>query len=505
MAHFRSQWLFQSSVLLTCLCVGGGCTTSANAEQAVAERAIAKRAASTATKLRLATVFSDHMVLQRDQAVPIWGHAAPDALVRLQLSGKTYEATAAADGRWQISADPLSAGGPLEMTVESAGERLHLTDILVGDVWIASGQSNMQWAVNSSDNGPEEVAAANWPNIRLIKVACESSSTPQTEFKTKGWQVCQPATVKNFSAVAYYFGRELHERLDVPIGLVGASFGGTAIEAWISRESFESTPLFAKEAAKAKQPLPTEVILSRPFASGRNHPAGLYQSMIHPLIPYGIRGVIWYQGETNAGRYKNNPQPEHYGELLKLMIADWRGLWGRGDFPFLIVQLAGFEPGGDAWVRLCEAQLKVAQKVPHTALTATSDLGDRTDIHPTNKRDVGKRLALAARAIAYGEKIEYSGPHYRDLTLLNSQALLRFDHVGGGLTVHGDTLSGFTIAGADQKFVPAQAAIEGDRVKVWSDEVRQPTAVRYNWTSFPDGNLYNAEGLPAVQFRTDND
>ena len=447
--------------------------------------------APTKAALQLASIFSDHMVLQRDQAIPIWGTANPSTLVRVQLGGKTREATSDSAGKWRIDMGPLPAGGPLEMKVWTDGATLHVTDILVGEVWVASGQSNMQWTVANSNDAEAEIAASDWPQIRHVNVPRMPSFTPRDRFESYGWFPCEPVHIKNFSAVAYFFGRELHKKLDVPIGLIGTNYGGTPMEAWTSREALASRPAFA-EAAKL-----AATALDRLPKKAKNHPSGLFNAMVNPLVPYGIRGVIWYQGEANAGRH------QHYRELSELMITDWRQRWGQGDFPFLLVQLAAWKPDVTTWPYLREAQLQTIQTVPNTGMAVTTDVGDRADIHPRNKQAVGKRLALAARALAYSEDIVYSGPIYQQMETKANRAYLSFAHTGGGLVTQQGELRGFTIAGSDRKFVPAIAKIEGDRVVVASEQVNEPVAVRYNWSTWTEGNLYNAAGLPASPFRTD--
>jgi sialate O-acetylesterase len=450
---------------------------------------------ATAAKLSLASIFSNHMVLQRDMKLPIWGTAAPGAKVTVQIAGKTQEATADADGKWQLSVGPLKASkSPLELNTTAGDQSVHFSDVLVGDVWVASGQSNMEWSVTKSNDAKKEIAAANWPQIRIIDVPNVAADEPADSFETAGWKAVTPKTIPHFSAVAYFFGRDLHEHLDVPVGLIGCNWGGSAMEAWTSREALESSPTFKDGTAASFSPPSTTQVAEDRKARAHQQPARLTNGMLSAVIPYGIRGAIWYQGESNAGRHK------HYAELSKLMITDWRNRWDQGDFPFLLVQLAAFERGGDSWPPLREAQQETLQ-LPNTGMAVTTDVGHRTDIHPKDKQTVGKRLALAARAIAHGEKIVHSGPIYREMKVADGKAKLSFNSVGGGLKADGD-LRGFEIAGADGKFVPAKAAIEGEHVIVSSESVAEPKTVRYNWAAFPDGNLYNAEGLPAVPFRT---
>ena len=447
------------------------------------------------TKLSLASIFSDHMVLQRDAKLPVWGHAAPGAKVEVQLAGKTKEATADEQGNWSVDFAPLQAGGgPLELSVKSGDENLHLSDILVGEVWVACGPSNMEWRGKQANDPESEIAAADWPEIRFVDVPNVASEKPLESFKSAGWQACTPANAGEFSAVAYYFARDLHKQLNVPIGIIGCNWGGTPMEAWTSREALQSRDAFKPLVAQADAKPANEQEKQQRKQGAHHQPSALFNGMLHPVIPYAIRGVIWYQGENNA------PRHAQYAELSKLMIADWRNRWGQGDFPFLLVQLAAFEPGGEAWPPLREAQTETLES-PNVGMAVAIDIGDRNDIHPRNKQDVGKRLALAARKIAYGEDIVYSGPMFKELKVADGKAHVTFEHVGGGLKADG-SVRGFEVAGADGKFVPAQATIEGTEVIVSAEGVEKPEVVRYNWAAFPDGNLYNAEGLPAVPFRT---
>jgi sialate O-acetylesterase len=461
----------------------------------------AQEAAAKPEKLSLASMFSDHMVLQRDIKVPIWGKAKPESQITVQIGdakdGK-QETTADGNGDWSVVVGPLKSGGkPLEITVTAGDETVKLSDVLVGEVWVASGQSNMQWSVKASKDADTELAVADWPEIRVISVPLTTADEPQESFKSAGWHPCKPENIGEFSAVAFFFGRDLYKELHVPIGLIGTYWGGTPMEAWTSREALNTSDTFrgAVAAADAEPKTPEEADQKKKGA--QNLPSRLFNAMIAPVIPYGIRGAIWYQGESNAGRH------QEYAELSKLMISDWRNRWGQGDFPFLLVQLAGFEPGGDSWPPLREAQLETT-KLPKVGMAVAIDIGDKTDIHPKNKQEVGHRLALAARGIAYGEKVEYSGPVFKEMKVEDGKARLSFDHVGGGLKAEGD-LKGFEVAGPDGKYVPAKAAIDGMQVVVSTDGVKEPTAVRYDWAAFPDGNLYNADGLPAVPFRSKKD
>lgn len=484
--------------------------------------------------VRLPAVIGDNMVLQRDQAVPIWGWADAGEKVTVTILGQTKSAQADANGKWMVRLDALAAGGPHTMTV--AGENtITLKNLLVGDVWLCSGQSNMQMSVARSNNAEEEIAAANYPQIRLLSVPSKGTQQPQQDFQGQ-WAECGPATVGGFSAAAYFFGRKLHQDLDVPIGLIHCSWGGSSCEAWVRRDVLEADarykPLlenwdqraatydpqkaqeawqkqmdaWKKKAAEAKAAGKEPPRAPRKPADprvGQHRPANCYNGMLLPLIPYAIRGAIWYQGEANAGR------AYQYRQLFPLMIRQWRNDWAQGEFPFYYVQLANYmavkpEPGESTWAELREAQTMTLQ-TPNTGMAVIIDIGEANDIHPKNKQDVGNRLALWALAKTYGKKLVYSGPIYRSMEKKDNQIVLRFDHAGSGLVAKdGQPLKGFSIAAADKKFVWAEARIAGDTVVVSSPAVPDPVAVRYAWADNPVCNLYNQEGLPANPFRTDD-
>lgn len=426
----------------------------------------------------------------------------------------------------------MQAGGPHTISV-SGKNALELSDVLVGEVWIGSGQSNMQFTVNGAVNGEQEIAAANFPRIRLFTVERKVASKPQAEVVTSGWKICSPETVGGFSAVAYFFGRDLHQQLDVPVGLIHTSWGGTPAEAWTSRSALEAEPVLvpilkrwdamlanyrkslerykadvakwvddstaAEEAGRHLPPMPKHP--GDDLRGSPHRPSGLYNAMIAPLIPVAFRGAIWYQGESNS------PRAYQYRTLFPAMIQDWRSRWHQGDFPFLFVQLANFEPKSPrngTWAELREAQLRTLS-LPNTGMAVIIDIGDPVDIHPKNKQGVGRRLALAARAIAYGQKIEYFGPMYDSMKVEGGKVRLAFTHAEALATRDGGSPQGFIIVGADKAFVPALAKIEGRQVVVWSDEVKEPAAVRYGWSDNPaDANLVNKAGLPASPFRTDD-
>jgi sialate O-acetylesterase len=431
------------------------------------------------------------------------------------MNGKSAIATADASGKWMAKVGPFEAGGPYELTV-SGPEQIKLTNVMVGDVWICSGQSNMEFGVGNGYDRDHEIAAANYPNLRLFTVPKQVAYEPKSEFAKNArqpdeakWLTCTPRNIMvgdwgGFSAVAYYFGRDLQEKLNVPIGLVHTSWGGTIAEAWTSGPSLSKMEDFKDAVEKIEQtkaPLPGRN--GRPTAANNpNVPTVLYNGMIAPLLPMAVKGAIWYQGESNAGR------PKQYQTLLPTLIRDWRGRFtsSGGEFPFFIVELAGFmptdaEPKDSQWAELREAQFMTAQSVGHSAIASALDLGNTMDIHPKNKQEVGYRLALDALAIAYGKDVEYSGPVYKSMEVKGNSVVIHFDHAEGGLA---GNPKGFAIAGEDGKFVWANAKAQGDTVTVSSSKVEHPTAVRYAWANNPDqANLYNKAGLPAVPFRAE--
>jgi len=483
--------------------------------------------------IKLPAIIGDNMVLQQGEKVAIWGWADPGEEVTVDVSWHSmkWAVTADKDGKWSFKMTSPKVGGPYEMTLTGKNS-ITIKNILVGEVWVASGQSNMQFAVRQGNNAEQEIAEANYPKIRLFYVTRKVADEPQSDCEGS-WVECNPETVPGFSAVAYFFGRDLHKELDVPVGLIHTSWGGTPAESWTRREVLEAMPECApilkryadavanypkameeykkklaewkEAAAKAKADgINPPRRPGAPFGPGHPHsPSGLYNAMIAPLIPYGIAGAIWYQGESNAGR------AYQYRTLFPAMIKNWRDDWDLGQFPFLFVQLANFmktkpEPADSAWAELREAQL-MTLSLPNTGMAVIIDIGEADDIHPKNKQDVGKRLALWALAKTYGKKLVYSGPIYKSMKVDDGKVILSFDHIGSGLVAKGgEELKGFAIAGADKKFVWADAKIEGDTVVVSSDKVAEPVAVRYAWADNPVCNLYNAEELPASPFRTDD-
>ena len=443
--------------------------------------------------VRLPALMGSNMVLQQGMKVRVWGTADPGERVVVRIERQEKVAAAGARGAWQVMLDLLEAGGPFDMTIQGKN-RITLRNVMAGEVWVCSGQSNMAWAVAWSANAQQEIAEANWPRLRLFSAQVKTARDPERD--TKGqWVECSPKTVGGFSAVGYFFGRQLHKALGVPVGLIHSSVGGTPAEAWTSMLALTSDPDFKEIVARwSSGPAQWEFVT----------PTYLYNGMIAPLTPYGIRGAIWYQGESNAGR------AYQYRKLFPAMIQDWRRAWRQGDFPFLFVQLANFTEvqkeasAPSEWAELREAQ-RMTLALPNTAMAVTMDIGDASDIHPKNKQEVGWRLTQAALGTVYGRKVAYSGPIYASMAVEAGKVRLRFTHADGGLKTDWlGKLRGFAIAGADKQFVWADAKIDGDTVLAWSDKVPNPAAVRYGWANNLACTLYNGAGLPASPFRTDD-
>lgn len=451
--------------------------------------------ASVQAAVKLPAIFSDHMVLQCEQPLPVWGWDEPGKEVTVTLAGAKATAQADADGKWMVKLPAMKAGGPLTLTVAGSSQETR-QDILVGEVWICSGQSNMEMDVNASNDAAAEKAAADHPQLRHIKIPHVPTATPQTDVKTNGWQVCTPQTVGGFTAAGYYFGRHLQQTLNVPVGLIGSNWGGTRIEPWTPPCGFQQVPAL-KDIADKLATFP-----SKDNNGNVNHqsPLALYNGMIHPLVPYAVRGALWYQGESNNG------EGLLYFEKMKALIGGWRTVWANPDLAFYFVQLAPYRYGGDPTklAGIWEAQTATLS-VPHTGMAVTVDISNLRDIHPKNKQDVGKRLALWALAKDYGKTdLVYSGPLFKSLQIDGNKIRLSFDHVGSGLVSRdGQPLTRFAIAGEDQKFVDAKAEIEGNTVVVQADGVAKPVAVRFGWHQEAEPNLSNKEGLPASPFRTD--
>jgi sialate O-acetylesterase len=484
-----------------------------------------------AAGLTVPAVFSDNMVVQQDMVVPVWGKGDAGDNITVTLDKYTAKSVVGQDGKWRCDLPKMTAGGPFTMTI--AGKtKIDIANVLIGEVWFCSGQSNMDFELSRVNNAGEEIKAANYPTLRLFTARQVVAGTPQDNVPGK-WIIITPENAAKITALGYFFGREIIKSRKVPVGLVQASCGWTPAESWMSREALMSDPDFhyivkrwddsAAPDAKAKydqamiewktasdtatkdgKPLPVKPL--KPADPNFIHRAsGLWNGSVFPLIPYAIRGAIWYQGETNEVR------AHQYRKLFSTLITYWRKAWGIGDFPFLFVQVASVLPPDPVpieseWAELRESQA-MALKLPNTGMAVTVDIGDEKDVHPKNKQDVGLRLGLVARAKVYGEKkLEYSGPQYKSMKVKNGQAVLSFDYIGKGLVVKGgEPLKGFYICGPDKKFVTAQAKISGKNVIVWSDAVKEPVSVRYAWANNPMGcNLFNKADLPAVPFRTDD-
>ena len=475
--------------------------------------------------VRVPALFGDHMVVQRDMPIHVWGWADPGETVSVDFRGETAVTIASPDGRWDIYLEPTEAGGPYDLAIDGENS-IRLTDILVGDVWVGSGQSNMEWPLERANDAEREIAAAQYPEIRYFRVVRKAADTRQDDVEGE-WRVVTPATAGEFSGLAYFFARHLHTELGVPFGIIQSAWGGTPAQSWASSRAFAADPALAEFAAKFKAEgeaakpgydaafADWERRAAEAEAAGEeaprrpprprqlnpaNTPSWLFNAMIAPLTPYPIRGVIWYQGENDA----NNRQAFLYRRLFRSLIEDWRHEWGQGAFPFLFVQLPNFARvvENSQWPELRESQA-MALGLAGTGMAVTIDIGDSNDIHPGNKQDAGLRLALAARAIAYGEQgLAYSGPMYRQTTRQGSALRLWFDHAGSGLQARSAPLAGFELAGPDGKFVRADARIDGSSVILTSPAVQSPVRARYAWADDPQGNLFNGAGLPASPFRT---
>ncbi len=463
---------------------------------------------SASADVKLASIFGDSMVLQRDLPVPVWGWADPDETVTVTWGDQSHKAVADNDGRWQIELDPLKANDKGQTLTVTGNNSIALKDILVGEVWICSGQSNMEWRLRSSLNGAEEVAAAEHSQIRLFDVPGHTTSPEPKESCPGNWQICKPETAGGFSAVGYFFGRRLQRELKVPIGLVGSNWGGTRIEPWTSPAGFRSVPELKKIADQVDAYDSTTKV-------GGGSPSAIYNAMIHPLAPFAMRGAIWYQGESNGS------EGESYYHKTQALVNGWRKLFNP-ELAFYWVQLADFRQptddpaGGDGWAKIREAQRK-SLGIKHTGMAVIIDIGQANDIHPRNKQDVGWRLAQWALNQTYGmTDVVPSGPLYKSHKIDGDSIRITFDHVGTGMivgkkegldpTVAVDgKLERFAISGADKQWHWADATIDGDIIIVRSADVSNPVAVRYAYSMNPAGaNLYNKEGIPASPFRTDD-
>ncbi|HEY1082348.1 MAG TPA: sialate O-acetylesterase [Prosthecobacter sp.] len=508
-------------------------------------------AASLQAELRLPAIIGDNMVLQQKQANPVWGWDTPGTEVTVKFAGQSKTAKAGADGKWTVKLDAVPANAkPATISIQGSNSK-ELKNVLVGEVWVCSGQSNMGFSVDRTTTADLDIAQAKYPQIRLISVPQVGTQEIQDDFKGQ-WEECSPATVGSFSAVGYHYGRVLHTMLGVPVGLIDNAWGGSAAEAWVRRDLLEKDPRFKdtierwkkteatftqaafdkqvadhktrvdawaaarREAMKTGKPVPPNP--PRPPVNpltGQHRPGNLYAGVLHPTIGYGIKGAIWYQGESNASRAKE------YRELFPFMIQHWRNEWKQGDFPFYWVQLADFrdyktEPGDSDWAELREAQTLSLGKLPNTGQCVITDLGEANDIHPRNKRDVAERLARWALVKDYGFKLPYSSPTFKSVKFEGGKAIVSFDHAETGLrVVDTEEVKGFAICGKDRKWVWADAVIlpeskesqrtpRGNQIAVSSKAVAEPVAVRFAWADNPVVNVYSAEGLPLTPFRTDD-
>jgi sialate O-acetylesterase len=531
-------------------------------------------------EVKLPAIFGDHMVLQEGKTLPVWGTAAAGEKVTVTIDADSATTTAGADGAWRVDLKPLPISATATTLTVAGTNTVTFQDVLVGDVWLASGQSNMERTMSAFVGHPnvvdidKVVADSANPQIRIFLVARKAVWTPQADVVSGGWKVCAPDVVRNSSAVAYFFGKTLQDTLHRPIGLIDSYWGGMPIKEFISREALQPIPELKGELAKSEapreawgaltdsqrasaladydtkskewsaatdapyqaamkswmadaatakaagQPAPPRPVEAPPRPASPegelNKPSTIFNGMIYPLIPYAIEGALWYQGESDS-----NGSGELYNALLPALIGDWRARWGEGNFPFLVVALANFrarepEPSDNPWVRVREAQIKTSEKVPDVALGSAIDIGEAGNIHPVDKFDLGRRLAAAALHVAYGEQVPWAGPTFAGETIEPGDIRVKFTHAGAGLVIGQspwpadnapeptDHLVGFAIAGADQKWVWADAKIAGDDVVVSSPQVPTPVAVRYGWATNPAVNLYNKEGFPAVPFRTDD-
>ncbi len=470
---------------------------------------LASLMATAQAEVKLASIFGNSMVLQREMPVPVWGTADPNEAVTVKFAGQSQEAEADKDGKWQVKLDALETNAKGQTLTVTGSNTLTLNDVLVGEVWICSGQSNMEWVLRNAVNADAEVADADHPQIRLFNVPGHNVAPVAQETTAGTWAACSPDSAKNFSAVGYFFGRRLQKELKIPIGLVGSNWGGTRIEPWTSPEGFHSVPELKDIAA-------TVDAYTENTKVNQVAPSAIYNAMIHPLAPFAMRGAIWYQGESNGS------EGESYFHKKQALVNGWRKLFNP-DLAFYWVQLANFRDpldvpgGGNAWATLREAQRK-ALSIKNTGMAVIIDIGEAKDIHPRNKQDVGARLAQWALHQTYGKSdLVPSGPLYKSHKVEGDSIRLTFDHVGSGLMVgikegleptkqdENGKLGRFSIAGEDKIWHWADATIEGDEIVVKSSEVPKPVAVRYAYSTNPVGaNLYNKDGLPASPFRTDN-
>ena len=490
--------------------------------------------------VKLPALISDNMVLLQDSKANVWGTASPNEKVTVTLGDKSVSDTADKAGKWSVKLEGLTPGSGKDMTV-AGKNKLTVKNVAVGEVWVASGQSNMEFGVKGGLNAEQEIAAANFPDIRVFTVTKKGSKTPLDDCAGK-WEIATPENAGHFSAVGYFFVRELHQKMKQPIGLIHTSWGGTPVETWIPESGMKSNGAFgehwkkktaaypAAKTAYDKQVAAFKEATEKAKTEGKpaprpprapdgpdnlnGAPSGLYNGMIAPVAPYTIRGAIWYQGESNAGP-NNRGNMDLYGQLFPTMILSWRYEFAKAqhvtreesEFPFLFVQLANFHPRHDEptdsyWAQIREAQFGTLE-VPRTGMAVAIDVGEANDIHPKNKQEVGRRLALSALAQVYFNEIEYSGPLYGGMQIEDGKVRLNLSNAQGLKTSDGGPIKGFALAGEDKKFHWAKAEIGGDHIVVSCPEVPNPVAIRYGWADNPDVNLVNGAGLPASPFRSD--
>lgn len=486
-------------------------------------------------EVKLPKVFGSNMVLQQNSVIKIWGFADPGEKINVKLADNKSESNTNDDGKWYVELPEMKAGGPYEIVVEGKN-KIVLSNVMVGEVWLCSGQSNMEFQLRKCTGSAQEIASANYPLIRIFIVKHKVAETPQDDVEGE-WLLCNPNSIGEFSGVGYYFGKKLFEEKNVPVGLIQSTWGGTAAEAWTSNEVLQAdkdfTPILTRwntqmqnypsaldefnkkskslidawridSANAANKGMAAPRKPAKPEGPGtKNQPSGLYNGMIYPLAQMQIKGIIWYQGESNTSR------AFQYRKLFSALINNWRALWKRDDLPFYFVQLPNLlrqpEPSKSGWAELRESQLKTLS-LNNTGMAVTIDIGDSTDLHPADKKDVGLRLAFIALYNLYDkDEFYYSGPLYKSYKIVEEKVIISFDHTANGLIVkNGSELRGFKICGEEKIFVDANVKIVGNDIVVWSDKIPKPVSVRYAWADNPYCNLYNTAKLPASPFRTDD-
>jgi sialate O-acetylesterase len=455
--------------------------------------------------VKLPRIFSDNMVLQRGRPIVIWGWADPGEKIRIRLNRQDKVFFAEKDGKWKVVLLPERGGGPYELIV-SGKNTIQLKDVMIGDVWVTAGQSNMLYSVRKSLNAANEIAAANYPAIRQFKMDNAESIEPMDDYKNGKWRVCNPKTVGDFTAIGYFFAREIYKSIDVPIGIINISRGGTNIESWISVDAFKQSDEFGELVASLGNVTTDSLLAADGKPKINNYPGLLFNGMINPIVTLPIKGVLWYQGEANIGR------AYEYRKAFALLINDWRAKWGQGEFPFYFAQLSSYKGNngtsnnGSMWAELRESQAE-ALTIANTGMAVTIDVGEIDDIHPRNKQTVAKRLAAIALHKTYEKSIACYGPQFKSMSIESDKVRVTFDHSATGLkTRTGESeINGFEIAGSDGTFYPATAEIDGNQVIAKSEYVKSPAAVRYAWAdNASHANLYNADDFPAAPFRTDD-